>query len=301
MYFNHFLLFHQQSGIAMTLQENDLSGKICCITGGTSGIGKETALELARMGATIILPARNLELAATVKQEIIDKTGNVNIDIMPCDLVSFDSIRSFAKMFLAKYDRLHILVNNAGIMDPTRQISRDGIERTFAVNHLAPFLLTNLLLETIKQSAPARIVNVSSDGYKSGTINFDDIEWKQQYSGFRVYAQSKLANILFTQKLSSMLIGTGVTVNALHPGMTATNFLNLLPSFVRPLARIFMLTPSQGAETTVYLASSPEVKMMTGKYFIKKKITPLSAKAQSADIAERLWSVSEGYIAQKIQ
>lgn len=285
----------------MTLQENNLSGKICCITGGTSGIGKETALELARMGATIILPARNLELAATVKQEIIDKTGNVNIDIMPCDLVSFDSIRSFAKMFLAKYDRLHILVNNAGIMDPTRQISRDGIERTFAVNHLAPFLLTNLLLETIKQSAPARIVNVSSDGYKSGTINFDDIEWKQQYSGFRAYAQSKLANILFTQKLSSMLIGTGVTVNALHPGMTATNFLNLLPPFVRPLAKIFMLTPAQGAETTVYLASSPEAAMMTGKYFIKKKIAPLSAKAQSADIAERLWSVSEGYIAQKIQ
>ncbi len=285
----------------MTLQENDLSGKICCITGGTSGIGKETALELARMGATIILPARNLELAASVKKEIIDKTGNVNIDIMPCDLVSFDSIRSFAKTFLAKYDRLHILVNNAGIMETTRQISRDSIERTFAVNHLAPFLLTNLLLETIKQSAPARIVNVSSDGYKSGTINFDDIEWKQQYSGFRVYAQSKLANILFTQKLSSMLIGTGVTVNALHPGMTATNFLNLLPPFVRPLAKMFMLTPAQGAETTVYLASSPEAAMTTGKYFIKKKITPLSAKAQNADIADRLWSVSEGYISQKIQ
>lgn len=285
----------------MTLQENDLSGKICCITGGTSGIGKETALALARMGATIVLPARNLELAETVKKEIIDKTGNVNIDIMPCDLVSFDSIRSFAKTFLAKYDRLHILVNNAGIMEPTRQISRDGIERTFAVNHLAPFLLTNLLLETIKQSAPARIVNVSSDGYKSGTINFDDIEGKQQYSGFRAYAQSKLANILFTQKLSSMLIGTGVTVNALHPGMTATNFLNLLPSFVRPLAKMFMLTPAQGAETTVYLASSPEATTATGKYFIKKKITPLSAKAQSADIADRLWSVSEEYVAQKIQ
>ncbi len=285
----------------MTLQENDLSGKICCITGGTSGIGKETALALACMGATIILPARNLELAETVKKEIIDKTGNTNIDIMPCDLVSFDSISLFAKTFLAKYDRLHILVNNAGIMETKRQISHDGIERTFAVNHLAPFLLTNLLLETIKQSAPARIVNVSSDGYKSGTINFDDIEWKQQYSGFRVYAQSKLANILFTQKLSSMLIGTGVTVNALHPGMTATNFLNLLPPFVRPLAKMFMLTPAQGAETTVYLASSPEAAMTTGKYFIKKKIAPLSAKAQSADIADRLWSVSEGYITQKIQ
>ncbi len=290
----------------MTLQVNDLSGKnlsgkICCITGGTSGIGKETALALARMGATIILPARNLELAATVKKEIMDKTGNANIDIMPCDLVLFDSIRSFAKMFLAKYDRLHILVNNAGIMEPTRQISRDGIERTFAVNHLAPFLLTNLLLETIKQSAPARIVNVSSDGYKSGTINFDDIEGKQQYSGFRVYAQSKLANILFTQKLSSMLIGTGVTVNALHPGMTATNLLNLLPPFVRPLAKMFMLTPAQGAETTVYLASSPEAAMTTGKYFIKKKIAPLSAKAQNADSADRLWSVSERYIAQNTE
>ena len=282
----------------MSLPKNNLSGKICCVTGGTSGIGKETALGLARLGAIIILPARNLELAEAVKQEIIEKTGNINIDCMPCDFVSFASIRSFVAAFLAKYDRLHILVNNAGIMKPTRQISHDGIERTFAVNHLAPFLLTTLLLETIKRSAPARIINVSSDGYKSGTIDFDDIEGKQKYTAFRAYSQSKLANILFTRKLASMLVGTGVTVNALHPGMTATNFLKLLPSLVRPLAKMFMLTPAQGAETTIYLASSPDVATVTGEYCIKSKIVPVSAKAQSTETADRLWSVSERYVSQ---
>lgn len=281
----------------MALQGNVLSGKVCCITGGTSGIGKETALELARMGATIVLPARNLELAETVKKEIIEQTGNSNIDIMPCDLVSFVSIMSFAKAFLAKYDRLHILVNNAGIMERTRKVSRDGVELVFAVNHLASFLLTKLLLETIKQSAPSRIVNVSSEAHKSGKLDFNDIEFKQQYSGFRAYGQSKLANILFTRKLSSMLIGTGVTVNSLHPGVVATNIFNVLPPFLRPLAKIFMLTPAQGAETTIYLVSSPEVANITGEYFNKKKISITSAQAQSADLAERLWSVSEQYIA----
>ena len=282
----------------MTLQNENLSGKICCITGGTSGIGKETALGLARLGATIVLPVRNLELAEAVKQEIIEKTGNTKIDYMRCDFLSLASIRSFAEAFSAKYDRLHILVNNAGIMEPTLQVSHDGIERTFAVNHLAPFLLTTLLLETIKRSAPARIVNVSSDGYKSGTIDFDDIEGKQKYTAFRAYSQSKLANILFTRKLASMLVGTGVTVNALHPGMTATNFLKLLPAFVRPLAKMFMLTPAQGAETTIYLASSPDVATVTGEYCIKNKIVAVSAKAQNTNTANRLWSVSEQYVSQ---
>lgn len=280
----------------MSIQGNLLSGKVCCITGGTSGIGKETALELARMGAIIVLPARNLALAEQVKQEITEATGNSNIDIMSCDMVSFVSIMSFAKAFQAKYDRLHILINNAGIMERTRKVSRDGIELTFAVNHLAPFLLTKLLLETVRQSAPARIVNVSSEAHKNGNINFDDIEGKQQFSGFRAYAQSKLANILFTRKLASTLMGTGITVNALHPGVVATNIFNVIPPFLRPLAKMFMLTPQQGAETSIYLASSPEVANITGEYFNKKKLSLTSQKAQSAELADKLWSLSEQYI-----
>jgi NAD(P)-dependent dehydrogenase (short-subunit alcohol dehydrogenase family) len=281
----------------MALHGNQLSGKVCCITGGTSGIGKETALELARLGAIIVLPVRNLELAEKVKQEIIEKTGNTNIDIMPCDMVSFVSIMSFAKAFIAKYDRLHILVNNAGIMERSRKVSRDGIELVFAVNHLAPFLLTTLLLETIKASAPSRIVNVASEAHKGGNLDFNDIEMKKQFNGWKAYSQSKLANILFTRKLSSMLIGTGVTANSLHPGVVATNIFTMIPPFLRPITKMFMLTPAQGAETTIYLASSPEVENITGEYFNKKKVALTSAKAQSADLADRLWKVSEQYIA----
>lgn len=281
----------------MSVQGNTLSGKVCCITGGTSGIGKETALELARLGAIIVLPARNLALAEEVKKEIIEQTGNSNIDIMPCDLVSFVSILSFAKAFQAKYDKLHILINNAGIMERTRKVSRDGIELTFAVNHLAPFLLTKLLLETMKNSAPARIINVSSEAHKNGNIDFEDIEGAKHFSGFRAYAQSKLANILFTRKLSSMLIGTGVTANSLHPGVVATNIFNVIPAFIRPLAKMLMLSPKDGAETSIYLAISPEVANITGEYFNKKKVALTSQKAQSAELAEKLWSVSEQYIA----
>lgn len=273
-----------------------MSGKVCIITGGTSGIGKATALELARMGATIILPARNLGLADEVKKEIIEQTGNANIDVMPCDMVSFVSIMSFAKSFQAKYNRLHILINNAGIMERSRKVSRDGIELTFAVNHLAPFLLTKLLLETLKNSAPARIINVSSEAHKGGDIDFEDLELKKHFNGWKAYSRSKLANILFTRKLSSILAGSGVTVNALHPGVVSTNIFNIIPSFLRPLLNLFMLTPAQGAETSIYLASSPEVANITGEYFNKKKVALTSAKAQSAELADRLWSVSEQYL-----
>jgi retinol dehydrogenase 12 len=273
-----------------------LQGNVCIVTGATSGIGKETALELARQGATMVLAVRNTTLGESVKQEIIQATGNANIDVMACDAASFASIMAFASAFKTKYDRLNILVNNAGIMERTRKVSRDGIELTFAVNHLAPFLLTKLLLPTLKASAPSRIVNVSSDAHRSAVINFDDLEAKQQFSFFRVYGQSKLANILFTRQLASLLQGTGVTANALHPGVVATKLFDLIPAFVRGVAKMFMLTPAQGAETSVYLASSPEVANVTGKYFSKKKIAPISDAAQNADTAERLWQVSEEYV-----
>jgi NAD(P)-dependent dehydrogenase (short-subunit alcohol dehydrogenase family) len=280
----------------MSLSGIDLSGKICLITGGTSGIGKETARAMAQMGAHVVIAARNLELAEKVKQELITATGNVHIDVMLCDFVSFASIMTFAKSFTAKYDRLHILINNAGLMERERKLSRDGIELTFAVNHLAPFLLTKLLLDTVKASAPARIVNVASDAHRGGVINFDDIEGKQNFGGWKAYSQSKLANILFTRHLATMLRGSGVTVNCLHPGVVATNFFNLIPAPFRFLAKFFMLTPEKGAETTIYLASSPEVENVSGEYFNKKKIALTSSQAQDADTAERLWRISEQYL-----
>jgi NAD(P)-dependent dehydrogenase (short-subunit alcohol dehydrogenase family) len=287
---------HPQTHVLMSFSGIDLSGKICLITGGTSGIGKETARAMAQMGAHVVIAARNLELAEKVKQELITTTGNVYIDVMLCDFVSFASIMTFAKSFTAKYDRLHILINNAGLMERERKLSRDGIELTFAVNHLAPFLLTKLLLDTIKASAPARIVNVASDAHRGGVINFDDIEGKQNFGGWKAYSQSKLANILFTRHLATMLRGSGVTVNCLHPGVVATNFFNLIPAPLRFLAKFFMLTPEKGAETTIYLASSPEVENVSGEYFNKKKIALTSSQAQDADTAERLWRVSEQYL-----
>lgn len=274
----------------------ELSGKICLVTGATSGIGKETARALAAMGAHVVIAARNIELAERVKQEFITTTGNTSIDVMLCDFVSFASIMTFAKSFKAKYNRLHILVNNAGLMERERKVSRDGIELTFAVNHLAPFLLTKLLLDTIKASAPARIVNVSSDAHKGAVINFEDIEGKKSFSGWKAYGQSKLANILFTRHLATMLRGSGVTVNCLHPGVVATGFFEFLPAPLQFIAKIFMLTPEKGAETSIYLASSPEVENVSGEYFNKKKIALTSLQAQDADVAERLWQVSEEYL-----
>lgn len=274
-----------------------LAGKVCLITGGTSGIGKETARAIASMGAHVILAARNLELAERVKQEIIASHPASSIDIMHCDLASFASIMKFAQDYKAKYDRLHILINNAGLIERERKLSRDGIELTFAVNHLAPFLLTKLLLDVIKSSAPARIINVSSDAHRGGKINFDDLEGKKGYNSWRAYGQSKLANILFTRQLASMLRGTSVSVNCLHPGVVATDLFDFIPPPLSYLAKLFMLTSEKGAETSIFLASSPSVEDITGEYFNKKKIAVTSKLAQDADLAARLWQVSEQYIA----
>ncbi|MCS6809174.1 MAG: SDR family oxidoreductase [Bacteroidota bacterium] len=274
----------------------NLEGKICLITGATSGIGKETARALASMGAHIILPARNLERAERVKADILQTTPRAAIEIMECELASFASITSFVQSFKARYSNLHILINNAGLIETKRKLSRDGIEMTFAVNHLAPFLLTKLLLDTIQRSTPARIINVSSEAHHSTTINFDDIEGKKHYNGWRAYAQSKLANILFTRHLAIMLQGTGISVNCLHPGVVATDLFDVIPAPFNFLIKLFMISPAKGAETTIYLASSPEVEGITGEYFDKKKIAIPSIVARDADIAARLWQLSEQYV-----
>ena len=262
------------------------------ITGATSGIGRETAIALAGMGANLVLPVRSLLKGQKLKEEIYNKTGNSQVDIMECDLASFQSIRNFTPGFLEKYDRLHILINNAGLWESKPLKSVDGIELTFAVNHLAPFLLTHLLLDVMKKSAPGRIVNVSSEAHRSGRMKFNDLEGSRGWNSLRAYGQSKLANILFTMKLAELLKDDKITVNSLHPGVVATGLFSMLPKFLMNFASLFMLSPEKGAQTTIYLATSPEIADITGQYFSKKKIKKPTSEAVDQKVADKLWEVS---------
>jgi len=272
-----------------------MRGKICLITGGTNGIGKSTAQELARMGATVVIVGRNAQKTSQVVEEIRAATGNQNVDSLLADLSSQQEIRHLASEFRSKYSRLDVLLNNAGAVFMERQSSVDGIEMTLAVNHLASFLLTNLLLDTIKASAPARIVNVSSNAHKRARIDFDNLQGERSYSS-GAYGNSKLANILFTIELARRLEGTGVTVNALHPGFVNTGFgknnsgflFRILGAVVPLIAR----SPEQGAETSIYLASSPDVQNVTGEYFVDSKVAQAAPQASDTAVARKLWDVS---------
>jgi len=273
-----------------------IQGKICLITGGTNGIGRATARALARMGATVVIVGRNAQKTSQVVTEIRAASGNKNVDSLLADLSSQQEIRRLADEFKSKYTHLHVLLNNAGGTFLTRQISVDGIEMTFALNHLAYFLLTNLLLETMKASAPARIINVSSDAHSRGKIDFDNLQGERSYSSFGPYGSSKLANILFTTELARRLEGTGVTVNALHPGLTSTGFGKNNPGFLMKIMGtvipLIARSPEKGAETSIYLASSPEVHNITGKYFVDCNVTQPAPQAADTAVARRLWDVS---------
>jgi retinol dehydrogenase-12 len=273
-----------------------MKNKICLITGGTSGIGKETALALAKREATVVLTSRDQAKGERVKEEIIRQTGNPQVEVMACDLASLDSIRKFAAAFQQRYRHLHVLINNAGVWETVRKESKDGIELTWATNHLAPFLLTHLLLDTLQRSAPARILNVSSGLHAWGKIDFADLEGKKHYHHLKAYSQSKLANVLFSRELASRLAGTGVTVNALEPGLVGTHLFDNLGSFAQWIVGLISKTPAQGAETSIYLASSPEVAGVTGQYFAKKKRKRPSSRAENDETASRLWRVSEQYV-----
>jgi len=274
----------------------DLKGKTCLITGATQGIGLAAAIEIARAGPTTVLVARNAARGDAAVQEVKDKSGNPNVSVLIADLSSQASIRKLAADFKAKHDRLHLLLNNAGGVFMERSMTVDGIETTFAVNHLAYFLLTELLLDVIKASAPARIVNVSSGAHTPGHLDFDDLQHQKKWSGLRTYSDSKLANILFTYELARRLAGTGVTVNALHPGVVSTGFgrnnKGLMKAFVS-LFGPFLLSPEKGARTSVYLATSPEVEGVTGKYFEKCKAVSSNKESYDTDVARRLWDASE--------
>jgi retinol dehydrogenase 12 len=272
-----------------------VKGKICIVTGATAGIGEVTARELARLGATVVVvsrtPQRCMDTVARIRQE----TGSSSVDFLTADLSSQTAIRKLADEFKSRYPRLDVLVNNAGGFFMRRETSPDGLEMTWALDHLSYFLLTNLLLELLTASAPARIVNVSSDAHRGGHINFDDLQSQRSFAGFRAYSQAKLANIMFTYELARRLKGTGVTANALHPGFVATRFgmNNSLPVRLgMRLVSLFALKPEQGAETSIYLASSPEVEGVSGKYFTKCKPVQSSPASYDLDTARRLWEVS---------
>jgi len=260
-------------------------GKICLVTGATDGIGKVTAKALAEQGETVVAVGRNPAKIASVQAEIGSTPGK--LEFLKADLSSLAEIRALADEFKQKYDRLHVLVNNAGALFTSYRESAQGIEMTFALNHLSYFLLTNLLLDTIIASAPARIVNVASDAHNGSTINFDHLGHKKGYSGWDTYGASKLANILFTYELARRLHGTGVTVNAVHPGFVDSNFQR-----AAGLNMHGQLTPEQGADTQIWLATSKEVEGVTGKYFVRRRETRSSKESYDPQTARRLWEVS---------
>lgn len=270
-----------------------MEGKVCMITGANSGIGKATAIGLAKLNATVIMVCRNKERGEKAREEIISQTGNKNIDLLLCDLSSQEQIRNLVDEFKKKYQNLHVFINNAGVMLKKRVLSVDGIEMNFAVNHLAPFLLTNLLLDVIKKSAPSQIVIVSSAAHRMAKMDFDDLQSeKKKYRLFRVYGVSKLAVMLFTYELSRKLEGTGVTVNALHPGLVNTNLGRDQSKFSQGFGKAFFKSPEKGAETSIYVASSPEVEGITGKYFVNKQPKESSEESYNLENAEKLWKIS---------
>jgi NAD(P)-dependent dehydrogenase (short-subunit alcohol dehydrogenase family) len=273
-----------------------MQGKTVLVTGANQGIGKAAAIALAEQGANVVILSRNPEKGRAALHDVQAASRGGKAELLVADFASLADVRRAADEFRASHKRLDVLVNNAGLIVPERHETAYGIEETFQVNHLAPFLLTNELLDLLKASAPARIVNVSSEAHRHASMHWDDLQFaRTRYKAFRAYGQSKLANILFTYELARRLDGTGVTANALHPGVVASGFGQTYSgalSFVIGLAKPFMLTNEQGARTTVHVASSPEVEGVTGKYF--SKCRPVRSNAVSYDEAsqKKLWSLS---------
>ena len=284
---------------------SEMKGKICIVTGSNSGIGKETALALAKMGATVVMVVRSQERGEKAQKEIIKQTGNNSVDLMICDISSMDSIRRFAKEFKNKYKRLDVLVNNAGAMFNKREVTPEGFERTLAVNYLGPFLLTHELLDLLKSSTPSRIITVSSGLAKNGKVDLDDLQSEKNYRGTKaysqvrapVYANTKLMVMMFTYELARRLEGTGVTANVLMPGFVATNLGknsgSLSSSLMFKMVRPMQISPRKGAETTVYLASSCEVTNLSGKCFAKKKETTTCPASYDENLQKQLWTRTE--------
>jgi NAD(P)-dependent dehydrogenase (short-subunit alcohol dehydrogenase family) len=273
-----------------------LQGRVCLVSGATQGIGHEIALALAGHGARVLLVARDEARGQRVRAEIAMRTGNAAIELYVADLSSQQSIRELAATLRGRHDRLHVLVNNAGALFPRRGLTVDGIERTLALNHLGYFLLTELLLDLVRASAPARIINVASHAHMRGLVDFADLQSQRHYGGLTAYRASKLENLYFTYELARRLDGSGVTVNAMHPGTVGTRFgldesgwFKVVKTLIRPLLR----TPQKGAETAVYLATAPELERVSGRYFIDCKARRSSRQSYDRRAQQRLWTLSE--------
>ncbi len=272
-----------------------MKGKTCIVTGTTSGIGKETAVALARAGARVAIVCRTRDRGEPALAEIRQRSGG-DVSLFVADFASQRAIRALAARLTDALPRVDVLVNNAGLILDERVLTEDGLESTFAVNHIGYFLLTRLMEPKLLAGAPARIVNVASRAHRSGTIRFDDLMGARAYDGWKAYAQSKLANIVFTYELARRLAGTGVTANCLHPGVVASNFGNAGPAMIRlgvRLGRPFMKSSSRGADTSIYLASSPEVEGVSGKYFVNRRAARSNDESYNSAVATRLWKVSE--------
>jgi len=271
-------------------------GKTVLVTGGTAGIGKATAIGLARLGARVGITGRDIARAEAAAADIRAASNNAAVDALAADLSSQTEVRRLAHEVLDRYPRLDVLVNNVGGFWAHRRVTADGLEHTFALNHLAAFLLTNLLLDRLKASAPARIVTVSSGAHAAGYIDFDDLQAEQKYAGQRAYNASKLANVMFTYELARRLEGSGVTATVLHPGVVNTAFgaedQAAFFTILSPLLRPFMKAPTRGAATSIYLASSPQVEGLTGQYFASSKPKKSSKLSYDSAAARRLWQVS---------
>jgi len=280
----------------MVSETPTMSGRTVLITGGTGGIGMATAIGLAALGARVAITGRDLGRAEASAADIRGATGNPDVDAFGADLSSQVAVRRLAAEVLEAYPRLDVLINNVGGFWNTRQVTTDGLERTFALNYLAPFLLTNLLLDRLKQSAPARVVTVSSGAHPAGRIDFDDLQGERSYSGATAYSQSKLASVLFTYELARRLQGSAVTAHALHPGVVRTAFGAEDPGsvqrFLVPFVRPFLKSPAQGAATSIHLASSPDLEQVTGRYFANCKPKRSSKRSYDEAVGALLWQVS---------
>lgn len=274
----------------------DMQGKICLITGATSGIGWVAARDLANMGAEVVLTGRNVKRGARAIDRVRREDSASKVEFIPMDLSALEDVREFSADFIKRYPRLDVLMNNAGTVLLQRRVNDAGIEMTFAINHLGHFFLTNLLLKSLRASESARVIVVSSGSHRGAYLNIDDLQNELGYNGMKVYGQSKLANLLFTYELSRRLDDEGITVNAMHPGFVSTNLGRDNGWFLHKVIRLAMLTggsAEDGADTCVYLASSQEVEGITGKYFKERRAIPSSQSSYDQKVARQLWDISE--------
>jgi NAD(P)-dependent dehydrogenase (short-subunit alcohol dehydrogenase family) len=279
----------------MSANDKSMLLKTCLVTGATSGIGLVTAMELARLGATVVLVGRNAVKCTQAMDLICRQVPGADVDFLVADLSSQTQIHQLNQQFRARHNRLDVLINNAGGVFMSRQSSVDGIEMTFGLNHLNYFLLTNLLLDMLEACAPARIINVASSGHKNRPLDFDNLQSEYDYQGRLAYGRSKFANILFTYELAQRLKSSGVTVNALHPGWVKTNIgrnNGLIFRLLMPLVQFNAISTHKGAQTMIYLASSPEVDGLSGKYFYKNQPIPSDLGTYDGEAARRLWAIS---------